>query len=260
MPDVLLVERRGEAAILTLNRPAAGTSINAELSAALDEALPRLAQDASLRALIVHGAGGKFFCTGGDIKEYRALAEPEEVERIFGRTRRVLDLVEDFPVPTIAAVEGHALGGGAEIVLACDLTVAGDTARFGLPQARLGIVPGWNGIERLVRRCGRPAALRMLAGGEPIGAEAARATGLVEEVVPAGLALDQALAVAASFNKAAPLALRPAKRLVSAADSARNDALRSQTATAFVELWFSADHREAEAAFAEKRAPSFVGA
>ena len=260
MPEVLLIERRAKVAILTLNRPHAGNSINAELSAALDEALPPLAADPGLRALIVQGAGGKFFCTGGDIKEYRALADPQEVERIFGRTRRVLDCLEDFPVPTIAAVEGHALGGGAEFVLACDVAIAGDAARFGLPQARLGIVPGWNGIERLVRRCGRRAALRMVAGGEPIGAEGARAAGLVDETVPAGGALDAALALAAAFAKAAPLALRQAKRLVSAADSARSDAVRSQAAAAFVELWFSADHREAEAAFAEKRAPSFVGA
>ncbi|MDF3060019.1 MAG: short chain enoyl-CoA hydratase [Microvirga sp.] len=260
MPDVLLVERKDGAAILTLNRPAAGNSVNAELSAALDEALPRLASDKSLRVLIVQGAGGRFFCTGGDIKEYRGLTDPQDVERIFGRTRRVLDLIEDFPVPTIAAVEGHALGGGAEIVLACDLALAGDTARFGLPQVRLGIVPGWNGIERLVRRCGRPAALRMVAGGEPVDAEGARRLGLIQEVVPAGQALDAALALAASFSKAAPLALRQAKRLVAAADAARSDASRAQAAAAFVELWFSADHREAEAAFAEKRPPVFARA
>lgn len=260
MPDVLLIERRGGAAILTLNRPAAGNSVNAELAAALDEALPQLAADTALRALVIQGAGTRFFCTGGDIKEYRALANADEVERIFGRTRRVLDLIEDFPVPTIAAVEGHALGGGAEIALACDLAVAGETARFGMPQVRLGIVPGWNGIERLVRRCGRPAALRMVAGGEPISAEAARAAGIVEEVVPAGQALDAALALAASFGKAGPLALRQAKALVAAADFTRSDALRSQAAAAFVQLWFSADHHEAEAAFAEKRTPCFVGA
>lgn len=260
MPEVLLVERHGDAAVLTLNRPQAGNSINAELSAALDEALARLAGDRTLRALVLTGAGQKFFCTGGDIKEYRALADRSAVEAVFGRTRRALDRLEDFPVPTIAAVEGHALGGGTEIVLACDLAIAGATARFGLPQVRLGIVPGWNGIERLVRRCGRGAALRMIAGGEPVDAAAARDLALVDEVAPAGAALEAALRLAGSFSAAAPLALVQAKRLVAAAARQGAEALRADACASFAELWFSADHREAEAAFMEKRAPRFVGA
>jgi enoyl-CoA hydratase/carnithine racemase len=259
MPEVLLIERSGSAAVLTLNRPQAGNSINAELSAALDDALVHLAEDQTLRTLIIRGAGSKFFCTGGDIKEYRALSRREDVRAVFERTRRALDRLENFPVPTIAAVEGHALGGGAEIVLACDLAVSGSTATFGFPQVRLGIVPGWNGIERLVKRCGRTTALRLAAGGETLDAEPAREADLVGQVVPAGAAFDAALALAASFAKAAPLALRQAKRLTMAADRAIDPLLRAQAAEAFVDLWFSADHREAEEAFVQKRAPSFTG-
>jgi enoyl-CoA hydratase/carnithine racemase len=260
MSEVLLIERLGTTAVLTLNRPETGNSINVALSTALDDALTQLAEDSALRALIIRGAGPKFFCTGGDIKEYRALARREDIQTVFDRTRRALDGLEDFPVPTIAAVEGHALGGGAEIVLACDLACSGSTATFGFPQVRLGIVPGWNGIERLVRRCGRATALRLAAGGETINAEAAKSIGLIEQIVPAGEAFDAALALAASFAKAAPLALRQAKRLTIAADRTRDPVLRAQAAEAFADLWFSADHREAEEAFIQKRTPSFTGA
>lgn len=260
MPEVLLLDRRDGVAVLTLNRAQAGNSVNAELSAALDAALTGLEGDLSLRALIVTGAGGRFFCTGGDIKEYRALSDRAAVEAVFGRTRDVLDRIERFPVPTIAAVEGFALGGGAEIVLACDHAVAGETARIGFPQVRLGIVPGWNGIERLVARCGRRAALRLAAGGEPLAAASAEAAGLLDRVVPAGAAFEAALDFAEPLKAAAPLALRAAKRLVAAATTALNDARRTDAAATFADLWFTRDHREAEAAFAEKRAPRFTGA
>jgi enoyl-CoA hydratase/carnithine racemase len=171
----------------------------------------------------------------------------------------VLDRIEGFPVPTIAAVEGHALGGGAEIVLACDHAFAGSTARIGFPQVKLGIVPGWNGIERLVARCGRRTALKFVARGDPVDAEEAQRAGLIDAVVPTGAALDAALALASSYKTVAPLALRQAKRLVAAAAPRLDEQRRADAAAAFVDLWFTSDHREAERAFAEKRAPRFRG-
>ena len=196
MPEVLHVERRGGAAILTLDRPHAGNSVNAELSVALDESLASLEADASLSALIVTGAGGKFFCTGGDIKEYRSIADRDALEAVFGRTRRVLDRIEALPVPTIAAVEGHALGGGAEIVLATDLVVAARDAKFGLPEVKRGLVAGGGGILRLPHRIPYAQALEALLTGDSFGAEEAHSWGLVNVVAEPGEALNEAVRLA----------------------------------------------------------------
>ncbi len=248
----------GGVAVLSLDRPGAGNSINLALAEALDAAVTRLADEPGLVALVLTGAGGKFFCTGGDLKEYRAIADRDDLEAVFGRVRQVLDRLEDFPVPVIAAVEGYALGGGAELVLACDHRIAAAGAQLGFAQVRLGIVPGWNGIERLVRAAGRWRAIEMLSTGRRLDAQEALVVGLVDRVVADGAALEAALALAAELRHAAPLALRAVKRLVSEAETGGR-AARTDAAERFAALWFSADHREAEAAFAEKRKPVFSG-
>jgi enoyl-CoA hydratase len=250
--------RDGGVAVLSLTRPAAGNSINVSLAEALEEALTRLTDEPGLVALIVTAAGGRFFCTGGDLKEYRAIETRDDLEAVFGRVRRVLDRLEEFPVPVIAAVEGYALGGGAELVLACDHRIAAAGAQLGFAQVRLGIVPGWNGIERLVRAAGRWRATDLLATGRRLDAQEALAVGLLDRVVPDGHALQAAFAFAAELRHAAPMALTAVKRLVADAE-ARGRESRAGAADLFADLWFSADHREAEAAFAEKRKPVFGG-
>lgn len=256
--EVLLSETRGRTRILTLNRPQAGNSVNAELSGALDQAVEDAASDADLRALILTGAGEKFFCTGGDIKEYRAITDRDQLNAIFNRTRQALKGLETLPIPVIVAVNGYALGGGMELVLASDIRLAAEDAALGLPQVQLGIIPGWHGIERLVREFGRGTAMKLAAGGQRISAADAAHAGLIDAVVPEDDLMDQALAVAASFDAASPLALAAVKSVVAASDPDMATA-NALSETEFAELWFSEDHREAEAAFAEKRSPAFKG-
>lgn len=252
-------ERRGNALVLQIDRPQAGNSINLATAEALSAGLKQAANEIGLRAVVITGTGGKFFCTGGDVKAYRALDNPEELERTFGRVRQLLDEVENLTLPVFAAIEGYALGGGLEMALACDQRFAGRQAKLGLPQTKLGLIPGWNGIERLVETVGRSHAMRLLYSAEPISAERAQAIGLVDEVSEQGGALDRALAFSERLSETAPLAIRAAKAVCMATLRQGRDAAVENGRNTFSHLWFTADHREAEAAFAEKRKPSFKG-
>ncbi|MGI9384220.1 MAG: enoyl-CoA hydratase/isomerase family protein [Methyloligellaceae bacterium] len=252
-------ERHDGAELLVIEREHRGNSMNSELSAAFAEALAELDGDGDLRAVVITGAGEKFFCAGGDIKEYGAIQDREALDATFDRTRAVLDAIEALPVPVIAAVNGYALGGGGELMLACDLRLAASHARIGFPQSQLGIIPAWHGIERLVRDCGPRLAMRLAMTGEQLDAEAARAFGLIDEIVAERPVLDAALEMAASFDQVAPLALAAVKRIGRAAAAEGLEAARQVSREATAQLWFTADHREAEAAFAEKRPPKFRG-
>lgn len=248
-------ERAGGALILTLDRPAAGNALDEATIGALRAALDAAAGDATLRCVILAGTG-RFFCAGGDLKAYRGLESPAALERVFGAARSLLDAIEAHPLPVIAAIDGYALGGGAELALACDLRLAGAGAVIGFPQLRLGIIPGWDGLERLVALVGRGTAMRLLLTGERLSAGAARQEGLVE--IAAGDARAAALDIAAGLDLAAPLAIRGAKEALRALALPRAEA-RRVAADVFARLWFTDDHREAERAFAEKRETVFHG-
>jgi enoyl-CoA hydratase len=251
--------RTGAALVLTICRPEAGNSVDQATAKALGDALRANRNDTTLRAVIVAGEGGKFFCSGGDLKAYRALKTKKQLATAFGRVRKLLDDFEAFPLPVLAAIDGYALGGGMEMALACDLRFATEGAKLGVPQGRLGLIPGWNGAQRLVELVGRGATLRLLLTGEALTAEQAHAVGLVDELAGGTSALDHALAFTERLTKMAPLALSSIKTVVRA--SVRSSAkIGAQVATReFEKLWFTVDHREAEAAFAEKRQPSFIG-
>ncbi len=255
----LRVERRGTALVLTICRAQAGNSIDLETAEAMNDAIAGIRGDPSVRAVVITGSGGKFFCTGGDIKAYRAITTPEELERVFGYTRSLLDALEELPVLALAAIDGYALGGGLELALACDLRFASAAAKLGMPQSKLGIIPGWNGIERLTATVGRSQALRLASTGEPVSAAEAFALGLVDEVAESGGALAAALAFADRLNAAAPLSLQAVKAVGLALRRDTREAARELARRSFERLWFSADHREAEAAFADKRIPRFEG-
>lgn len=248
-------ERTRGALLLSLDRAAAGNALDEATIGALRARLDEAAGDLTLRCVILAGTG-RFFCAGGDLKAYRALATREELERVFGAARALLDAIEASPLPVIAAIDGYALGGGAELALACDLRVAGEGALIGFPQLRLGIIPGWDGMERLVSRVGQGATMRLLLTGERLSAEAASRAGLVDVV--AADARAAALDIAAGLESAAPLAIRGAKEALRALGRGHAEA-RQVAADVFARLWFTSDHREAESAFAEKRKPSFHG-
>jgi enoyl-CoA hydratase/carnithine racemase len=256
---VLLTTRAGETWILTLNRPDAGNSMSQDLAAALHAAVAAVRKDRDAKAVVLTGAGERFFCTGGDLKEYRHLTTRSQLMAVFGRMRKLLDELENLPVPVIAAVNGLALGGGAELLLACDIRVAIATAQIGFTQVRLGLLPAWNGAERLVRTSGRAAATRLLVTGDIVSARDAQTLGLIDVVVTEKTAVDAAVQLAARLDDVGPLAVVANKRAVLDAVRLPTARVRRRAAKTFETLWFSPDHREAESAFVEKRRPVFRG-
>lgn len=258
---LVLAVRHGTTMLLTLNRPEAGNAIDRHTAQALQAALQACQGDASLHAVVITGTGTRFFCTGGDVKAYARLESPQELEQVFGLMRDACDLMERLPCVVIAAINGYAVGGGAEVSVACDLRVMDTAAEIGFPQSRLGLTPGWDGGERLIRTVGRAHAAMLLFSGLRVDAQRARAIGLVDEVAPAGEALQRALALASSFAQVAPLSLGAIKELLRDAGGTGGEAAhaRVRAREAFSRLWFTEDHREAERAFAEKRPPRFSG-
>ena len=219
----------------------------------------RGAMTRTLRAVVITGAGDRFFAAGGDVKRYRELRSREQLRAAFERPRRLLDDIEEFPRPVIAAVNGWALGGGAELMLACDLRVADENARIGFPYARLSLISGWYGAERLVAAVGQSAARNMLLRGQPVDAAAAQRHGPGARGGAGrgcgGPGLDDGRRV---HPAGAPDHGRhqagAAGHLPGVHQPARAVADRE-----FEDLWVSDDHREGEAAFAEKRDAAVQG-
>jgi len=259
MGAALSIERRDATAVLTIDREDAGNSISAEVVEALETFFADAEDDDALRAVVITGAGERFFAAGGDVKRYRELESREQLRATFERPRRLMDDIEAFPHPVIAAVNGWALGGGAELMLACDLRVIAAHAKIGFPYVKLSLIPGWYGAERLVAAVGETAARSLLLRGEPVDAREALRIGLVSEIAGDAGALERALALAGELAARAPLSLGATKRVLRAVRTESRSRMRAIADREFEELWVSEDHREAEAAFAEKREPRFRG-
>lgn len=253
------IERLGDIEVITINRPKAGNSISSKLTSQLLTELERLHKDCDIHSLIITGIGQKFFCTGGDVKEYRTINDVESLNYHFDRTRRAMDLIESLKCPVITAINGYALGGGAELILCTDYRIAAATAEIGWPQARLGIIPAWNGIDRLVRDCGPRVASKLMMTGDRIPAEKALKLGIIDEIVKTGDCLDTALKYAISLKQSSPQALKATKSIIKEVSKSTPGDVRTLQRAIFPDLWFSTDHKEAEAAFAEKRPPVFKG-
>ena len=232
--------------------------VSRELTLQLRDALTAVSGDASVRAVVLYGTGGRAFCAGSDVKEF---------ERLHGRVAEGKLLLEKLvyrqlarlEVPVIAAIEGYALGGGLELALCCDLRVAGQDAKFGLPELRLGVVPGSGGTQRLPRIVGPAIAKEMILLGETIDAAAARQAGLVNRVVPAGDALAEARRMADVIAERGPVAVRIAKRLIdAAADRSLDDGLALELDES-ERVFATADMLEGAAAFFAKRPATFRG-
>lgn len=253
MADELLVERRGALLVMTLNRPERRNAVNRALSLAMAAALDLLDGDAALRAGIVTGAGGHF-CSGMDLKAFVDGERPEIVGRGFA------GVTEAPPAkPLIAAVEGYAFAGGCELALACDLIVAGDGARFGLPEAARGLVAGSGGLIRLRERVPPAIALEHAITARPMDAAVAHRWGLVNRLVPAGGALAAAVELGLEIAANAPLSVAASKAIMAAApDWPLADRWERQRPLAEAVI-ASADAREGAIAFAEKRPPVWSG-
>jgi enoyl-CoA hydratase len=243
---------------LTIDRP---KSLNALDAATLKECLRRLRdlrRQGAVRCLVLTGAGEKAFVAGADIA---AMSKMSVVEaREFSRLgQRLTSAIEDLPIPVIAAVNGFALGGGMELVMACDLVLASEKARFGQPEINLGILPGFGGSQRLARRAGPHRARDMIYGGEMIDAETARQWGIVNRVVKPEELLPEAQKLAEKLAAKAPVALAQAKLAIRhGADVDLESGLRLE-AEAFAVAFSSDDAREGMSAFLEKRQASFKG-
>lgn len=258
MDETVLLDVRAGVAVITLNRPGARNAINADMRRELAGAVRTAADDPSVRALVIRGAGEKAFCAGADIKEF---APPASL--VDTRDERTgpkwTDAIAACPKPTVAAVHGHCLGGGMEIALACDIRVATEDAVFGLPEVRRAIVPGAGGTQRLPRVVGLGHALRMILTGEHIDAAEALRIGLVGEVVPAGALDDAVERLAGAFRRAGPRALAYAKEAVTRGfDLPLSEGLRIEGELSAL-LTGTRDRAEGAAAFRERRDPVYTG-
>lgn len=255
-PETVSLDREDGVVVLVVNRPEVKNALDLKSIEALSEIVDGLAQDASLRVAVVTGSGATFI-SGGDVKDFLRLDDPQSGKRMAQRMQSVLARLEALEVPVIAAIEGSALGGGAEVTLACDMRIASESARLAFKQVSLGIMVGWGGGQRLLRLVGRSRALRLLLTGATLTAEEAVRIGLVDEVVPTGEALQAGLSLARQIAAQPAAAVRATKRaLHHGAELGRAEAAAFE-AECFATLWGSPDHREAVAALMEKRTPIF---
>jgi enoyl-CoA hydratase len=248
----------GAFATLTIDRPKALNALNAQALGEMEHAIQSLAANRELRALIVTGGGEKSFVAGADIAAMAQLTQ-DEARRFAELGHRVLASLEALPFPTIAAVNGFALGGGCELALACDLIYASEKAKLGLPEVSLGVIPGFGGTQRLVRRLGRARAKELIFTGDMIDAQKALAVGLVLEVLPPDQLLAHCRKVAEKIATRGPLAVAQAKRAIELGADADLRVGNELERQAFAVLFGSEDQKEGMKAFLEKRTPAFKG-
>jgi enoyl-CoA hydratase len=253
---VIQVGRDGAVAIVTVDRQDALNALDLPTLTQLRDELAAIARDDDVRSVVLTGAGERAFVAGADIKYMSALGV-EEAKAWGALGHDAGRLLETMPKPTIAAVNGFALGGGCELALACDIRYASPRAKLGQPEVNLGIIPGWGGTQRLARVCGIGVAKELVFTGRTVDADEALRIGLVNEVHDP--VLDKARETAQLLASKSPVALRVMKDLANRALAGDHGANLAAEADAFGELFASADAREGLTAFVDKREPQFVG-
>jgi crotonobetainyl-CoA hydratase len=251
-----LVERKGNVLLITINRPEARNAVNAAVSTAVGEALVEADNDPEVRVIVLTGAGDKSFCAGADLKAIsrgeNVLAPGKEHWGFAGFVRQAVSK------PTIAAVNGTALGGGTELALAADLIVAAEGASFGLPEVKRGLLAGAGGVFWLPAQIPQRLAMEMILTGDPISSATARDYGLINQVVPNGTVVEAALALAERIAVNAPLSVQASKRIalgIEAGDRPAENVGWNRSDAEWEGLMGSEDAKEGPLAFAEKRAP-----
>jgi enoyl-CoA hydratase len=255
--ETLVLSLEDRVATIVVNRPDKRNALNATVRRELLAALDDLRNEAAVRVVVITGAGDRAFVAGADIAEFAQRTALEQRAVMDGR--RVFDELAAFPKPTIAMINGFALGGGCELALACDIRVAARSARFGQPEIRLGLIPGGGGTQRLPRLIGAGRALRMILSGEIIDAEAAWRFGLVDELADDDALRGRTMELARTIAGWSPVAVRMAKAAVAAAWEAPLSAGLALERELFITAFGSEDRREGVAAFLEKREPAFEG-
>ena len=251
----LIVTRHGRVLHLTLNRPAARNALNNALLSELAATLEAAASDSEISVCVIAG-NERFFAAGADLNE---MAKKDLAATLNDIRPQLWARINAFNKPLIAAVNGYALGAGCELALLCDLVIAGENARFGLPEITLGIMPGAGGTQRLIRSVGKSLASKMVLTGESITARQALAAGLVSDVYPEALTLEYALQQAALMARHSPLALQAAKQALRQSQEVALQAGLAQERQLFTLLAATDDRREGIDAFLQKRTPDFKG-
>jgi enoyl-CoA hydratase len=254
MSPVVSTEKRGRVAIVTVSRPEALNAVNAAVRKGLADAAAELEADPDIGCVVLTGAGDKAFIAGADIRE---MSDKTYMDMFLSDAISVLDRFAAIRIPVIAAVNGFALGGGCEIAMMCDFIIASENAKFGQPEIKLGVIPGWGGTQRLVRAVGKAKAFDLILTGRMMDAREAESCGLVARVVPHAKLMEEALAAAATIAAYS----RPA---VLVAKEAANRAFESSLAEGilferrvFYSLFATGDQKEGMAAFMAKRKAEF---
>lgn len=258
MSDVVTVEKENKIAIVTVNRPDALNALNSDVLDGLKRAAEDVSQDENVHVVIVTGAGEKAFVAGADIKEMIGKT-PMQMRQFTMLGHQVMGMFAKMEKPTIAAVNGFALGGGCELAIACDIRLASDNAKMGVPEVSLGIFPGFGGTQRLTKLLGKGRACELVFTGKMIKAEEAERIGLVNKVVPQAELMNEAKALATEISSKGPLAVGLAKSAINRAlEVGLDDGLAYERE--LVSLAFSTeDKEEGLKAFMEKRPPEFKG-
>lgn len=256
--DEVLIEAPAEGvALMRMNRPQRMNALGVDMTSRLNDALQQVIADRA-RVLLIRGTG-KGFCAGADLKERREMNSAQRAAHN-AAINRFVDALAQAPMPTIAVINGAALGGGCEIALACDLRVVAEDAQIGLTESRIGVMPGAGGTQRLPRLIGAARALELMMTGDPVSGLRAVEIGLANVAAPSAALDTRALDLARTLASRSPLALRKIKSLVyQGLDETIGDGLRRERES-LVQLLESADYAEGLAAFAERRAPRFTGA
>ncbi|MGV0836120.1 enoyl-CoA hydratase [Mycolicibacterium thermoresistibile] len=253
--ETILVTREDRVATITLNRPKALNALNSQVMNEVGAAAAELDADPGVGAIIVTGSGEKAFAAGADIKE---MAELEFADVFAADFFEPWSKFAATRTPTIAAVAGYALGGGCELAMMCDVLIAADTAKFGQPEIKLGVLPGMGGSQRLTRAIGKAKAMDMILTGRNMDAEEAERAGLVSRVVPADKLLEEANAVAKTIAGMSLSAARMAKEAVNRSfETSLAEGLLFERRV-FHSAFATADQSEGMAAFTEKRPPNFT--
>jgi enoyl-CoA hydratase/carnithine racemase len=255
-PDSLLVERPSDTIVVfRLNRPLVRNALNLEVRARLADEVMRHAANEEIRCLIVTGSD-TVFAAGADISE---MAEAGPVEVMARNVQKYWRTIMDCPKPVIAAIEGFALGGGLELALCADIIVAGEGARLGLPEVKIGILPGGGGTQKLARLIGRQRAMLLLMTGKMFSAAEAFSMGVISEMAPTGQALARAIEIAREVAALPPIGVMQIKEIVNAGLNAPLDTALMLERKALLLQFATRDQKEGMRAFLEKRKPTFEG-